>query len=163
MDEEFIRNRITELRLKKGVSEYQMSMELGQNRSYIQAISSGRSMPSMKQFLNICEYFEITPLQFFDAQENNPQLIKKALDGMRKMSDDDLIMLIGFINRLNTETMIGGSKRPSLGFFILCAAYCGQAMLVAIHFATNCLLRAVPPSPFEHRISFCGCAFCERF
>ena len=93
MDEEFIRNRITELRLKKGVSEYQMSMELGQNRSYIQAISSGRSMPSMKQFLNICEYFEITPLQFFDAQENNPQLIKKALDGMRKMSDDDLIML----------------------------------------------------------------------
>ena len=96
MDEEFIRNRITELRLKKGVSEYQM-------RSYIQAISSGRSMPSMKQFLNICEYFEITPLQFFDAQENNPQLIKKALDGMRKMSDDDLIMLIGFISRLNTE------------------------------------------------------------
>ncbi len=96
-----------------------MSMELGQNRSYIQAISSGRSMPSMKQFLNICEYFEITPLQFFDAQENNPQLIKKALDGMRKMSDpqlikkaldgmrkmsdDDLIMLIGFISRLNTE------------------------------------------------------------
>ena len=47
MDEEFIRNRITELRLKKGVSEYQMSMELGQNRSYIQAISSGRSMPSI--------------------------------------------------------------------------------------------------------------------
>ena len=44
MDEEFIRNRITELRLKKGVSEYQMSMELGQNRSYIQAISSGRSI-----------------------------------------------------------------------------------------------------------------------
>ena len=30
-----LRNRITELRLKKGVSEYQMSMELGQNRSHI--------------------------------------------------------------------------------------------------------------------------------
>lgn len=29
MDEEYIRNRITELRLKKGVSEYQMSLELG--------------------------------------------------------------------------------------------------------------------------------------
>lgn len=43
MDEEFIRNRITELQLKKGVSEYQMSMELGQNKSYIQAISSSCS------------------------------------------------------------------------------------------------------------------------
>ena len=53
MDEEFIRNRITELRLKKGISEYQLSLELGQNRGYIQAISSGRALPSMKQFLNI--------------------------------------------------------------------------------------------------------------
>lgn len=73
MDEEFIRNRITELRLKKGISEYQLSLELGQNRGYIQAISSGRALPSMKQFLNICEYFEITPLQFFDDTENTPQ------------------------------------------------------------------------------------------
>ncbi len=103
MDEEFIRNRITELRLKKGVSEYQMSMDLGQNKNYVQAISSGRALPSMKQFLNICEYMEITPFQFFDAQENNPQLIKKALEGMRKMKDDDLIMLIGLISRLNRE------------------------------------------------------------
>lgn len=104
MDEEFIRNRITELRLKKGVSEYQMSMDLGQNKNYVQAISSGRALPSMKQFLNICEYMEIAPFQFFDAQENNPQLIKKALDGMRKLSDDDLIMLIGLIGRLNSES-----------------------------------------------------------
>ena len=104
IDEEFIRNRITELRLKKGVSEYQMSMDLGQNKNYVQAISSGRALPSMKQFLNICEYMEITPFQFFDAQENNPQLIKKALDGMRKLSDDDLIMLIGLIGRLNSES-----------------------------------------------------------
>ena len=79
MDEEFIRNRITELRLKKGISEYQLSLELGQNRGYIQAISSGRALPSMKQFLNICEYFEITPLQFFDATENTPQLVPVLL------------------------------------------------------------------------------------
>ena len=89
MDEAFIRSRITELRLKKGVSEYQMSLALGQNRSYIQAISSGRALPSMKQFLNISE-------------EVNPQLMKKALDGMRTLKDEDLIMLIGFINRLQS-------------------------------------------------------------
>ena len=103
MDEDFIRNRITELRLKKGESEYQMSLALGQNRSYIQAISSGRSLPSMPQFLKICDYFEITPLQFFDTEAVNPQLIRKAMDGMRKLKDEDLIMLIGFINRLQSE------------------------------------------------------------
>ena len=37
-------------------------------------------------------------------KKNNPQLIKKALDGMRKLSDDDLIMLIGLIGRLNSES-----------------------------------------------------------
>ena len=100
MDAEFIRNRITELRLKKNVSEYQMSLELGQNRSYIQAISSGRSLPSMAQFLNICDYFEITPLQFFDSETVNPQLLHRAMEGMRKLSEDDLMMLIGLINRL---------------------------------------------------------------
>ena len=26
-----------------------------------------------------------------------------------------------------------------------------------------CLLVATPPNPFDHRISFCGYAFCERF
>lgn len=100
MNEDFIRNRITELRLKKGASEYQMSLALGQNRSYIQAISSGRSLPSMSQFLKICDYFEITPLQFFDSEAVNPQLIRKAIDGMRKLKDEDIIMLIGLINRL---------------------------------------------------------------
>ena len=102
MDEEFIRNRITELRLKKGVSEYQMSMDLGKQQDHRR-----KSYPCYwqgQQFLNICEYMEITPFQFFDAQENNPQLIKKALDGMRKLSDDDLIMLIGLIGRLNSKS-----------------------------------------------------------
>ena len=101
MDEEFIRNRITELRLRKGISEYKLSLDLGQNRSYIQAISSGRALPSMRQFLNICDYFEITPLEFFDTSENNPQLVKKALDGIRTLKDDDLIMLLSLITRLN--------------------------------------------------------------
>lgn len=104
MDETFIRNRITELRLKKGISEYQMSLELGQNRSYIQAISSGRALPSMSQFLKICSYFEITPLQFFDSEAANPQLLRKAIDGMRTLSDEDLILLLGLINRLQTTT-----------------------------------------------------------
>lgn len=57
----------------------------------------------MAQFLNICDYFEITPLQFFDSETVNPQLIHIALEGMRKLGEDDLIMLIGLINRLQSS------------------------------------------------------------
>lgn len=47
MDTTFIRDRITELRLQKGASEYKMSMDLGHSKSYIQSISSGKSLPSL--------------------------------------------------------------------------------------------------------------------
>ncbi|MDO4327424.1 MAG: hypothetical protein Q4E24_15600 [bacterium] len=46
MNADFIRERITELRLKKGVSEHQMSMELGHARSYIHGSVNG-PMPKM--------------------------------------------------------------------------------------------------------------------
>ena len=43
MDYAYIKQRITDLRIDKGVSEYQMSLDLGHSRSYMQNISSGRS------------------------------------------------------------------------------------------------------------------------
>lgn len=66
MNEEFVRERITQLRLRKGVSEYQMSYDLGHSRGYVYNISSGKALPPLKEFFAICEYFEITPQAFFD-------------------------------------------------------------------------------------------------
>ncbi len=87
---EFIRNRITELRLNANISEYQMSYDLGKSRGYIQEISSGKSMPSMTGFLNICDYFGITPLEFFDADVKSLSLLKSINKNLRKMSEADL-------------------------------------------------------------------------
>ena len=103
MTEDFIRKRITQLRIKKGVSEYQMSYDLGHSRGYVYNISSGKALPPMKEFLSICDYFEITPQQFFDESTTTPELIQKAIDGMRQLNESDLIMLLGIINRLKSE------------------------------------------------------------
>ena len=65
MEESFVGKRVTELRIKKNISEYQLSYDLGQSKGYIQSISSGRALPSMKMFLNICDYFQITSSEFF--------------------------------------------------------------------------------------------------
>ena len=97
---EYIRNRITTLRLEKEVSEYQMSLDLGQNQTYIQKISSGKAMPSMKQFLNICEYFNMTPMQFFDDRVKYPKLIQEALKEMSALSHEDMMTLIYLMKRL---------------------------------------------------------------
>lgn len=100
IDEAFISKRLTELRIKKDVSEYQMSLDLGHSRSYIQSISSGRVMPSMKEFLAVCEYLDITPKQFFDEDTDNPLLVQRAVQGLSGLCDKDLLILIELIDRL---------------------------------------------------------------
>ena len=101
MDYDFIKQRITDLRIKKGVSEYQMSLDLGHSRSYIHNIVSGRSKPSIDEFLYICEYLNVSPRDFFDESQAEPILIQKALDGMRKLTDKDLLSLLSLIDRLS--------------------------------------------------------------
>ena len=103
MDEQFVRDRITQLRLRKGVSEYRMSYDLGHSRGYVHNVSSGKATPPMKEFLAICEYFELTPQQFFDEGTQSPELIQKAINGMKQLNEDDMLMLLGIINRLLKE------------------------------------------------------------
>ena len=100
MDEQFVRDRITQLRLRKGVSEYKMSYDLGHSRGYVHNISSGKATPPIKEFFAICEYFELTPQQFFDEGTQNPELIQKAINGMKHLDEKDMLMLLGFINRM---------------------------------------------------------------
>ncbi len=100
MYEDYVKERITQLRLRKGVSEYQMSYDLGHSRGYVYNISSGKALPPLKEFFAICDYFAITPQQFFDESTQNPELIQKAVDGMKQLDESDLLMLLSMINRL---------------------------------------------------------------
>lgn len=72
MDAQYIRERISQLCMEKGISEYTLSLELGLNKSYINKITRGKALPSMSVFLQICEYFQITPKDFFDVELSDP-------------------------------------------------------------------------------------------
>ena len=97
--EEYVRERITQLRISKGISEYQLSYDLGHSRGYINNISSGKSLPSMSEFFAICDYFN-TPSEFFDSKQTNPALISKAISEMKSLTEDDMLLILTFINRL---------------------------------------------------------------
>lgn len=101
MYEQFIRERISQLRIKKGVSEYKMSLDLGHSRSYIQSITSGRALPSLSEFLYICEYFNITPKEFFDEELNEPELVRKLIESAKNLKADDLKTLEYLAERLS--------------------------------------------------------------
>lgn len=100
MYSEFVRERITKLRVLKGVSEYKMSYDLGHSRGYINNISSGKTLPSMAEFFAICEYFEITPIEFFDTRTDNPKLRQDVIDTISQLNKEDLELTLRNINRL---------------------------------------------------------------
>ena len=103
MNEKFIRDRISALRTKKGVSEYKMSYDLGHSKSYIQSISSGRALPSLSEFLYICEYLGVTPKEFFDSDTKEPALLHQLNETAKEMSEEDLTALLSVAYRMSKK------------------------------------------------------------
>ncbi len=58
--------RLASLRMAKQVSAREMSLSLGQGAGYINNIENGHNLPSMAMFFEICEYLNVTPVEFFN-------------------------------------------------------------------------------------------------
>ena len=106
MYETFIRERINALRMQKNLSEYQLSLELGHSQGYIQSITSGRTLPSMAAFLEICEYFNLSPAEFFDPSINNPSLYQSVVNDVKLLTENDLFLLSLVLKRIVTSPPI---------------------------------------------------------
>ena len=100
IDDNFIRDRITELRMQKNVSEYKMSLDMGDSGSYINSIASGKALPSMGEFLYMCEYFGITPAEFFDEKIDAPIRIAGINEILRELDESDLDLILTTAKRL---------------------------------------------------------------
>lgn len=103
MDENFIRERITHHRIAAGKSEREMSLDLGHSGSYINSISSGRTSPSMKEFLYICEYLNITPEQFFQEEVQRSPSKRKLISQIDHLSESNVELLSELITRLKDD------------------------------------------------------------
>jgi len=98
--EKFTRNRITQLRLQKKVSARDMSLSIGQNNSYINQIETEKSFPSLQALFYICEYFDITPQQFFDEGNDYPVRLGKLMESLKKLDDTSLGHIEWLVNVL---------------------------------------------------------------
>lgn len=103
MTEDFIRDRITQLRQNKNVSERKISLDLGHSTSYIRSITSGRSLPSTPELLYICEYLGVTPKEFFNEEQLTTPTRQKAIDYIYKLPESDITLLINIIERLQNK------------------------------------------------------------
>ena len=95
--EKKIIERISQLRIQKGVSARDMSLSIGQSENYINKIENGKALPSMTGFLYICEYFEITPEEFFSFETENPKLNDKLNMYIKKLNAKQAAHIIEII------------------------------------------------------------------
>ena len=94
----------TLLRLQEdGLSENQLSYEIGHAHGYINNITGGHSLPSMKTFLAICERFAITPANFFDSQQHSPALLHSIYENMKMLDPDDLQALAHIVETMKRQ------------------------------------------------------------
>lgn len=96
--DEFIRRRITELRLNSNISEHRMSLDLDKSGSYVRAISSGMALPSLKELFNIIAYFNMTPAEFFAPMEDSDTPFHRLCAKLRKLDDEGLKKVDTFVD-----------------------------------------------------------------
>ena len=94
MEQELFSQRLSQLRLNKGVSAREMSLAIGLSPGYINNIETGVNYPSMTVFFYICEYLDITPIEFFDIAAKNPTKENELLSAVKGLSSDNLEHLI---------------------------------------------------------------------
>ena len=101
MNNAFIGKRIAELLLQKNISAQKLSLELGHQEHYIYAITSKNktTLPSLGEFLYICDYFKITPMEFFNESQS-PSLLKSDLINYVYDAPEDIVVCLLNIAKL---------------------------------------------------------------
>ncbi len=100
---EWFRNRLVELRLQKNVSARDMSLSLGQSESYINKIENKKTLPSFKGFIYICEYFNLSPQEFFNTDDTSPEKTKELIKAIEKLTPSQTDHLMQIINDITEK------------------------------------------------------------
>ena len=103
MYENFVPERLAKLRTQKGVSARDMSLSFGQANNYINNIENKKSLPSMQSFLYICEYLGVTPQEFFDEGNPDPQALQELIAEAKKLDSRSLSYILGIMKELNSR------------------------------------------------------------
>ena len=100
MNEKDVALRLAKLRTQKGVSAREMSLAIGQCAGYINNIETGVNRPSLTGLFYICEYLGITPSEFFDTENKNPQKFDEIERDLKKLTPAQLETVAALVKQL---------------------------------------------------------------
>jgi len=103
MYEQHIRDKIASLCIENDIAESKLSKLMGHSDSYIRGITSGRNMISLGELLYICEYFHITPDEFFRRDRNLPLVKRNIIEDIVALPVEDAEAIAKLIERLKAK------------------------------------------------------------
>lgn len=106
MESKFIGNRIAVLCKEREISEREVSLSIGKNPSYINYITNHKIYPTMESFFDICDYFKITPFEFFNNEINEPLKSKEIYDEIKRISNNDLDTCLKILKLIEPKDFI---------------------------------------------------------
>ena len=82
-----------------------MSLDLGKSGSYMRSISIGKALPSMHEFLRICEYLGVTPQEFFTGAGDETDRIN-IFNRLQDLDDGDIQKLQTFLGWMEEKSTV---------------------------------------------------------
>ena len=98
---DFIRQRVSSIRISKGLSARKLSLELEMGSEYINQLECGRSNPSINFLVKFCEYFNISMSEFFDNGSKYPQEYQELFNKLNKLDANELQLVKNLIDSLS--------------------------------------------------------------
>lgn len=98
----YLADRITEFRMAKGVTEREMSRQLGHSLGYINRITSGKGFPGWHGIVEIMQYFDVSPGVIFwdeEGMSKESELILRT----RELPEKERDVLFRIINSLLSD------------------------------------------------------------
>lgn len=100
IDELFLRQRLAILRTDKNISARELSLRLGQSEGYINAIETGKSMPSIKMLFYICEELDVSLSAFFDENNQYPLIITDIIKESKRLNKKSLESVLAIMKNM---------------------------------------------------------------
>ena len=100
MFEDLFCERLTKLRLSKGVSAREMSLSIGQSPGYINNLENKKNFPTMGNFFYICHYLGVTPSEFFDSDNAAPKLLNDLISDLKHLDANQLANVSAIVKGL---------------------------------------------------------------
>ena len=99
---DFTRKRITELQMAKNVSERAISLDLGHGVTFLNQIMLGKNNPRYANFLELLEYFDILPHEFFSTDDKE-QINRQLTEEVNRLTDDQPEILLDLLKTFSKE------------------------------------------------------------